>query len=62
MANKRIREHYVDKGFLDVDIAMEQTPDTLFDNGTKLRIHIDKGEKVKMDQDCLSRRDCHGHG
>lgn len=50
VANKRIREHYVDKGFLDVDIAMEQTPDTLFDNGTKLRIHIDKGEKVKVDQ------------
>ena len=50
VATKRIREHYVEKGFLDVAIAMEQTPDTLFENGTKLRIHIDKGDKVKVDQ------------
>ena len=50
VATKRIRDHYVDKGFLDVDIAMEQQPDTLFANGAKLRIHIDKGEKVKVDE------------
>ena len=50
VATKRIRDHYVDKGFLDVDIAMEQQSDTLFANGAKLRIHIDKGEKVKVDE------------
>ena len=50
VATKRIRDHYVEKGFLDVDIAMEQQPDTLFANGTKLRIRIDKGDKVKIDR------------
>ena len=50
VATKRIREHYVEKGFLDVDIAMEQESDTLFANGTKLRILVDKGEKVKIDR------------
>ena len=50
VATKRIRDHYVEKGFLDVVIAMDQQPDTLFANGTKLRIDIDKGEKVKIDQ------------
>ena len=50
VATKRIRDHYVEKGFLDVDIAMEQESDTLFANGTKLRIRIDKGEKVKIDR------------
>ena len=50
VVTKRIRDHYVEKGFLDVVIAMDQQPDTLFANGTKLRIDIDKGEKVKIDQ------------
>ena len=50
VATKRIRDHYVEKGFLDVAIAMDQQPDTLFANGTKLRIDIQKGEKVKIDQ------------
>ena len=50
VASQRIRDHYVDKGFLDVAIAMDQQPDTLFANGTKLRITIDKGEKVKIDR------------
>ena len=50
VATKRIRDHFVEKGFLDVDIAMEQESDTLFANGTKLRILVDKGEKVKIDR------------
>ena len=50
VASKRIRDHYVEKGFLDVMVTMEQQADTMFANGTKLRIGIDKGEKVKIDQ------------
>ena len=50
VATKRIRDHYVEKGFLDVAITMDQVPDTMFANGAKLRIHIDKGEKVKVDE------------
>ena len=50
VASKRIRDHYVEKGFLDVAISMEQQADTMFANGTKLRIDIDKGERVKIDQ------------
>ena len=50
VATKRIRDHYMEKGFLDVDIAMEQQSDTLFANGTKLRIRIEKGSKVKIDR------------
>ena len=50
VATKRIRDHYVEKGFLDVAITMDQVPDTMFANGVKLRIHIDKGEKVKVDE------------
>ncbi|MEE2918830.1 MAG: POTRA domain-containing protein [Bacteroidota bacterium] len=50
VANKRIRDHYVEKGFLDVAVVMDQQPDTLFANGTRLRIDIDKGEKVKIDR------------
>jgi len=50
VATKRIRDHYVEKGFLDVAITRDQVPDTMFANGAKLRIHIDKGEKVKVDE------------
>ena len=50
VASKRIRDHYIEKGFLDVAVIMEQQADTMFANGTKLRIGIDKGEKVKIDQ------------
>ncbi|MDA0945427.1 MAG: outer membrane protein assembly factor BamA [Bacteroidetes bacterium] len=50
VATKRIRDHYIDKGFLDVQINIEELPDTLFANGSKLRIDIDKGDKVKVNQ------------
>ena len=50
VATKRIRDHYVDKGFLDVAVSMQQESDTLFANGTRLRINIDKGDKVKIDK------------
>jgi outer membrane protein insertion porin family len=42
VATKRIRDHYVEKGFLDVAISMEQQPDTLFANGARLRIAVER--------------------
>ena len=50
VATKRIRDHYVEKGFLDVAISMEQQPDTLFANGARLRIAVEKGARVKIDE------------
>ena len=50
VASKRIRDHYVEKGFLDAAVAMEVQQDTLFANGIRLRIEVDKGEKVKVDE------------
>lgn len=49
VATKRIRDHYVEKGFLDVAISMDQQPDTLFANGARLRIAVEKGDRVKID-------------
>ena len=49
VATKRIRDHCVEKGFLDVAISMEQQPDTLFANGARLRIAVEKGDRVKID-------------
>ena len=47
-ARKRLRDHYRDKGFWDADISITQTADSSFENGAKLNIVIDKGEKIKV--------------
>ena len=47
-ARKRLRDHYRDKGFWDADISITQTADSSFENGAKLTIVIDKGEKIKV--------------
>ncbi|MBM55488.1 MAG: outer membrane protein assembly factor BamA [Euryarchaeota archaeon] len=49
-ASKRIRDHYIEKGFLDIDIDIVQEEDSTFENGTIVRVKIDKGNKVKIDQ------------
>lgn len=41
-------DHYVEKGFFDVAIAVTSTPDSLLDNASRVDIHIDKGSKVKV--------------
>jgi outer membrane protein insertion porin family len=48
-ATKRIKDHYRDKGFLDIDVDIVQKVDSSFDNGTTIRVNIDKGVKVKVD-------------
>lgn len=47
-ARKRLRDYYVDKGYWDADIAITQSPDSTFENGAKLNITIDKGDKIKI--------------
>ena len=47
-ARKRLRDYYHDKGFWDADIIITQSADTSFENGAKLNIAINKGEKIKV--------------
>ena len=49
-ATKRIKDYYIEKGFLDIDVNIIQEADSSFDNGTIVRVRIDKGKKVKIDQ------------
>lgn len=49
-AKKRIRDHYIEKGFLDIDVNITQTPDSTFDNGTIVDVYVNKNKKVKIDQ------------
>lgn len=46
----KIQEHFRDKGFLDVDIDIRQTPDTSRANNVILDINIKKGSRVKIDK------------
>ena len=49
IADKRIRNHYIEKGYFDVEVSIVQQVDSSFENGTMVRVNIDKGEKVKID-------------
>ena len=49
-ASQRITDYYVDKGFFDVKVDILQEVDSTFENGTIVRVKIDKGNKVKIDQ------------
>ena len=53
-ARKRLRDYYHDKGYWDAAISIAQSPDTSFENGAKLNIVIDKGEKVKVGEIVVS--------
>ena len=43
-----IEGFYYDKGYLNVDIDIQQVPDTLRENYVDMIINIDKGQKVKI--------------
>ena len=43
-----IEGFYYDKGYLNVDIDIQQVPDTLRENYVDMVINIDKGQKVKI--------------
>ena len=49
-ATKRIKEYYIDKGYLDIGVDIIQEEDSSFENGTIVRVRLDKGDKVKIDQ------------
>lgn len=44
-----IKGHYVEKGFLNTEIDISQTPDTNRVNMVRLYVEIDKNERVKID-------------
>jgi outer membrane protein insertion porin family len=48
-AEKRIKDHYIDKGFFDVEVSIVQEVDSSFANGTIVRVNISKGDKVKVE-------------
>ena len=45
-----IRNHFVDKGFLNVKVNTVQEPDTTLPNSVILKFVIDKGKKVKINK------------
>jgi outer membrane protein insertion porin family len=45
-----VKKHFIDKGFLNVEVEIEQLPDTLLSNHVQLKIHIKKNAKVKIDR------------
>lgn len=47
-AEEAIREYYVEKGFLDVDIRTYEYPDSLRPNSVYLIFDVDRGDRVKI--------------
>lgn len=45
-----VKEYYVDKGYLNAEVTIEQYPDTIFQNKHVLNITVDKKEKVKIEK------------
>lgn len=45
-----VREQYIDKGYLNVDVTITQVPDTLIPNHVRLHIKVNKKAKVKIDR------------
>jgi len=48
LLRKKIKEYYVDKGFLDAKVHISQIPDTTKINAVKLVIAVDRHKKVKI--------------
>ena len=45
-----IKDHFIDKGFFDVDVEVIQTPDSVLKNNVILTFKIDKKKKVKINK------------
>ena len=45
-----IKQHFIDKGYLNVEVEMTQVPDTLLSNNVQLKVHVKKNAKVKIDR------------
>jgi len=46
----RIRNYYIDKGFLNTEVKINQENDTVFVNNVILRIHVNKKKKIKINE------------
>jgi outer membrane protein insertion porin family len=49
-AVEAIQKYYVDKGFKNVQIRVEEKPDPIIPNANSLTFHIAKGKKVKVNE------------
>jgi len=45
-----VKEHYIDKGFLNADVSITRTPDTTRVNEVVITINVSKGKKFKIDE------------
>jgi outer membrane protein insertion porin family len=48
VTKSRIRNFYIEKGFFDVEVNINQIPDTLMPNTVALDIEIDKKQRIKI--------------
>ncbi|MGD1890153.1 MAG: outer membrane protein assembly factor, partial [Cyclobacteriaceae bacterium] len=49
-ARLTVKNFFVDKGYLNVGVDIQQKQDTLLNNAIALNINVDKGEKVKINR------------
>ena len=49
-AELTVKEYFVDKGFLNTDVRIEQKRDSLITSGVLLNIHVDKRSKVRINR------------
>ena len=49
-AKKSVSNYYAEKGFNNVQIAVQQKPDTLVNNGVELIFEVDKGERTRIEE------------
>ena len=50
LTTNAIRNYYIDKGFMDVKVTIDEQKDTILANSVLLKIRVEKGDKVKIDQ------------
>ena len=49
-AELTVKDYFVDKGFLNTEVRIEQKKDTIITSGVLLNIHVDKKSKVRIDR------------
>jgi outer membrane protein insertion porin family len=49
-AELTVKDYFVDKGFLNTDVRIEQQKDSIITNGVLLNIHVDKKSKVRINR------------
>ena len=45
-----VKQHFIDKGFLNIEVKIDQVPDTILANHVRLHIKVDRKAKVKIDR------------